>query len=520
MFGDKIHSVIYRIGLMGLAISLPVSVFTTSLFIIVLAANWVLEGKIKIKCQLLRERKSLWFILSIYLVFILGLIVTEDFSYAFHDVKIKLPLLLIPLVIGTSTPLKRKYLRWILFSLIAGVIAGSLASSSVLFGIVDHPYTDIREISLFVSHIRFSLLIDIAIFSLFYLIFSGEFNDPPWLTTVYIFVLIWLIVFLFLLQSITGIMIFLGVGFILFWAYLKHMRHLVMRWSLAVFCIVGSLMILSFLAKTVDRFYHVEQVHPDSVDLYTVNGNPYTHDFNNQYIENGSYIWLYVCEKEMEKEWNRISSMDYHGEDYMGQEIKYTLIRYLTSLGLRKDSAGISRLLPDDIKLIEQGKTNYIYGKKYILSTKLYEVLWQIDVYRKGGNPSAHSVTQRILYLQAALGIIKEHFWTGVGTGDVRLSYKEYYERIDSPLEERWRLRAHNQLLTFVLAYGVFGFSWIIFAFIYPVFLERKWTDYFMIMFLLVSFCSMLNEDTLETHIGVSYFAFYYALFLFGEKSE
>ena len=394
------------------------------------------------------------------------------------------------------------------------MIAGSLVSSSILFGIIDYPYNDIRDISFFVNHIRFSLLIDISIFSLFYLMFSTEFNDPPWQRAVYTFLLIWLIVFLFLLQSITGVTIFLGVGFILFWTYLKYIRHLVMRWSLIVFGIAGALMVLFFLAKTVDQFYNVEEVDPDSIELYTINGNPYTHDFNNRFIENGSYIWLYVCEPELKKEWNRIGSIDYYGKDHMGQEIRYTMIRYLTSLGLRKDSAGISRLLPSDIELIEKGKANYIYGKKYIFRTKLYELLWQIDVYRKGGNPSGHSITQRILYLQAAIDIIKENFWTGVGTGDVKSSYKEYYEDVDSPLENRWRLRAHNQILTFFLTYGVFGLAWILFAFVHPVFLEKKTSDYFMIMFLLIGFCSMLNEDTLETHTGVSFIAFFYALFL------
>ena len=127
---------------MGLAISLPLSVFTTSLFLIIVVTNWVLEGQLPSKLQLIRTRKSLWFIISIYLIFVLGLIFTKDFSYAFHDLKIKLPFLLIPVVIGTSSPLSRKDLKWILFSVIAGVLAGSLASSSVLFGIIDHPFTE------------------------------------------------------------------------------------------------------------------------------------------------------------------------------------------------------------------------------------------------------------------------------------------------------------------------------------------------------------------------------------------
>ena len=520
MFGRKIHSNIFLIGLTGLALSLPLSVFTTSVSLIILSLNWLMEGDFKKKLRAFIERKSLWLVVSIFGVFILGLIFTRDFAYALHDLRIKGPLLLLPVLIGTSPPISRQFLRWIIIALITGVTIGSIVSSGVLFGIIDHPFNDIREISLFVNHIRFSLLIDIAIFSLCYLVFSNEFNDPPWLKAVFTFLLIWLTIFLILLQSVTGIVILLGVGFLLFWLNIRYIRAMVMRWSLAVFMIAGVLIVLSILARSAGEFYFTEEIDPDSLDLYTLNGNPYTHDLDKTFVENGSYTWLFICEQELEKEWNRVSSIDYFGKDLMGQQISNTIIRYLTSLGLRKDSVGVSRLLPQDIELIEQGKANYIYGKKYVLSTKLYEVLWQLDVYRKGGNPSGHSVTQRIYYIKAALGIISENFWTGVGTGDVNASYKDYYEHVGSPLEERWRLRAHNQILTLFLTFGVLGFVWIIFAFLYPVFLEKKWGDYFMIMFLLVSFCSMLNEDTLETHTGVSYFALFYSVFLFGARRD
>jgi len=520
MFARKIHAAIHLLGLTGLAISLPLSVFTTSVSIFLLALNWLLEGDFKTKYRTALERKSLLLVISIYLIFVAGLIFTRDFSYGFHDLKIKVPLLVLPLLLGTSEPLSRQNLRWILLSLITGVTIGSLASSMVLSGLVDYPFTDIREISIFVNHIRFAILIDIAVFTLAYLLLSREFNDPPWRRVLYAILFLWLIVFLVLLQSITGIMIFLGVGFILFWIYLRRINSLLMRWTLAVFMLSGALIMLAYIARFAGKFYYVEEVDRSSIDLYTENGNPYKHDFSQSFLENGNYIWLYVCERELEEQWNRISSMDYGGKDMMDQDLRFTLIRYLTSLGLRKDSAGISILTPADIQLVEQGKTNHIYGNRYSINTKLYEVFWQVDVSRKGGNPSGHSLTQRILYLKAAADIISDNLWTGVGTGDVNSAYLEYYEKINSPLEKRWRLRAHNQYLTFILTYGIFGFVWLIFAFTAPVWLERRWSDYFMIMFLLVAFSSMLNEDTLETHTGVTYFAFFYALFLFGVKPK
>jgi hypothetical protein len=520
MFRKEVHSKIYFIGLACLAASLPLSIFTTSLFEIILVANWLLEGSFRKKFRVLGKRRSLWFILSIYLVFLAGLVFTKDFNYAFHDLRIKLPIFVLALIMGLSEPITSKQLKWVLLFLIAGVFASSMSSMAVLTGIIDYEYTDLREISLFVDHIRFSLLIDMAIFSLVYIILDRKMSAKRWERIIYAMLLCWLVIFLFILQAITGIIIFLGVGFILFWVYLHKIPTVVLRWTLAVFMVSGILLGFSIFARSVSRFYNVEEIDPDNIEQATINGNPYTHDFSRTFIENGHYTWLYLCEPELRKEWNLVSEFDYDGRDPQGNRIKYTLIRYLTSKGLRKDSAGLAQLSSKDLRLIEQGKANYLLGRKFSLYNKLYEVLWQIDVFRKNGNPSGHSVTQRVLYLQAALDIIGDHFWTGVGTGDVVNSYSAYYQEVDSPLSERWRLRAHNQLLTFMLTYGIIGFIWILVGILYPVYLERKWNDYFMIMFLLVGFFSMLNEDTLETHTGVSFFAFFYSLFLFAKQDH
>ncbi len=282
--------------------------------------------------------------------------------------------------------------------------------------------------------------------------------------------------------------------------------------------ILGTLMGLAILTRSLVRFYKVEEIDRESIEQTTVNGNQYVHDFSQDFIENGHYIWLYLCEPELRREWNLVSEIDYDSKDSLENEIKYVIIRYLTSKGLRKDSAGMAELGREDIRLIEQGKANYLQGRKFSLYNQMYLIFWQIDVFRKNGNPSGHSVTQRILYLQAAMEIIRDNFWIGVGTGNVVNAYDAYYRQVDSPLSDRWRLRAHNQLLTFLLTYGIIGFIWILFGFLYPVSLERKWNDYFMIMFLLVGFFSMLNEDTLETHTGVSFFAFFYSLFLFAKQ--
>jgi hypothetical protein len=333
-------------------------------------------------------------------------------------------------------------------------------------------------------------------------------------------VVAWFIIFLFLLQSITGIVIFLVTGMVLYLIRMNRLKDLVLRWFLFVLVVTVPLLFLSYITRSITRFYTVDKVDLSELEPYSPGGNKYYHDLSNKQIENGHYVWLYVCEKELQKEWNTRSTIDYRGKDLKGQDLRFTLIRYLASKGLRKDSLGMATLSGADITNIENVLTNYIFSEKLGLYPKIYEVIWQIDVFRKGGNPSGHSVTQRLLYLEAAAGIIRQHWLAGVGTGDILDAYHDYYRDTNSILTEKWRLRAHNQYLTFVVTFGIIGFLWIMLSFILPVFREDKWGNYFFIMFFLIGFLSMLNEDTLETHIGISFFAFFYSLFLLGQKDD
>jgi len=511
---------IYFLFLIGLAGSIPVSEFTTSVFQILLVLNWIAEGQFRRKLRDLRQRTSLLLILSIYAVHMVGFLYTSDVSWGLHDLRIKLPLLILPLVIGTSEFLTYRKLRVIIFIFTGSILVSTFISSAILFRLVDYEINDIRDISIFIDHIRFSLMINVSIFSIVYILFERGNRMRPVVKTGMILAVVWLFIFLFLLRSYSGIAIFFMTGFILFLVRMNRIENLILKWFMFVLILTVPLIGMSYITRSIAKFYSIEQTEPGTIDEYTVNGNKYRHYFEEEMVENGQYVWLYVCEKELEKEWNVKSDIDYRGKDGKDQEIKYTLVRYLTSKGFRKDSAGVARLEASDIEAIENGTANHIYNNSLSIYSNVYEIIWQVDNFRKGGNPSGHSITQRILYVQAAVSIIGDNFLIGVGNGDLPNSYKEYYEDTMSELSEGWRLRAHNQYLSFFASFGIIGFLWIFLAFIIPVFKERKWNNYYFLMFFLVGFLSMLNEDTLETHIGISFFSFFYALLLFGIPNE
>ena len=58
---------------------------------------------------------------SIYLMHFIGLIYTSDFQYAFKDLRIKLPLLVFPLILSSMKPLNRKQFDAVLWFFISSV---------------------------------------------------------------------------------------------------------------------------------------------------------------------------------------------------------------------------------------------------------------------------------------------------------------------------------------------------------------------------------------------------------------
>ena len=192
----------------------------------------------------------------------------------------------------------------------------------------------------------------------------------------------------------------------------------------------------------------------------------------------------------------------------------------MSSKGLRKDKESISQLNSIDISAVERGLTNYIFLEPYSLYPRIYEILWEIDQYRQGNNPQGYSVAQRLLYLKAAYSIIREYPVFGTGTGDVQNEFNQYYEEHYPEISQRWRGRAHNQYVTFLLTFGIIGFIIAMVSIFLPPWMEKSWRSYFFIVFFLIALLSMLNEDTLETHTGVSFIMYFYSLLVFGINGE
>jgi hypothetical protein len=510
----------YYFLLIFLAVSLPLSVFTTSLAEILLVLNWLAEGRFSEKFKLLKQRKAPLIVALIFALHLLALLYTRDFNYAIHDLKIKLPILIFPILIGSSIPISEKQLRNLLLWFSSAVLASSFISAAVFFGVFHYKQFDFRNISIFISHIRLSLMVNLSIFCLIYYGFGGE-SSPlknAKLRLVLILAALWLCGFLLILKSVTGLVIFVILALIMGWKYSSRINLVAPRFIIRVLIITVPLIIASFVSRSISKYYFRDKINLSELETLTPEGNPYYHDINSKWAENGHYVWINVCEHELRQEWNKRSSLIYDGKDKLGQDLRFTLIRYLTSKGYNKDAGGVRQMIPEDIQAVENGLSNYIFLNKFSLYPRIYQIIWELDNFRRGNNPSGHSVAQRLAYISAAGHIIRNNFIIGVGTGDVQQEFNKYYESCDNPLKEESRRRAHNQFLTFFLTFGIIGFTISIFALFAPVFLENRWRDYLFLCFGIIAFLSMLNEDTLETQTGVSFFMFFYSLLLFGRS--
>ena len=172
LFPEKVHHYIYIFALIVLLAGLPMSKFLMSLSQIILACNWLLEGNLKNKFITFWKNKTALIVSSLLLLLFIGLIYTEDFNYAFKDIRIKAPLFILPLIISTSKPLSRIVYDVILQLFVLSIIIATVFSALILIDVVHRPVFDIRDISIFISHIRFALLICVAIFISFYFILN------------------------------------------------------------------------------------------------------------------------------------------------------------------------------------------------------------------------------------------------------------------------------------------------------------------------------------------------------------
>lgn len=497
IFGKYTHDYLHVLGISGLAFGLPLNKVMMSISMLFIILNLLLEANFKSYYNNLKNNKLYLLGLGYFALHVIGLAWTNDFTYGFHDLRVILPLLVILTGVSAKPINSNHYLNIILISFLGSI----LLTSFINFGSYQHwfgtiEYDDIRGLSLFGSHVRYGLLIATGASISIHFILQKEKR------ILFLTVLMWLFFYTYYSQVLSGLFTLTGVllTYILFHLFQKN------KW-IAFGGLSLIMIIITMITIWVIRPISYDPAEYQNLPSKTAEGNTYLHSLREVSPETGKPIDIFVCDKELKREWEKVSSFTYYGEDIKGQLIRSTIIRYLASKGLKKDAAGFTQLTQQDIKNIEHGEAS-VYNRGIL--ARVYSIQMQLNNY---GDPNGHSLLERIEYWKIGLQIAKENWIIGVGTGDVQLKFDEKYESNKTLLLPEKRHRSHNMYLTVLISFGVFGlflFLWMHFEFLHQMILKNA---QLAVTFIVIILLSYTIEDTLETQMGITFFALFYSLF-------
>lgn len=452
---------------------------------------------------------------SVYLLTLFGLFYTSNFDYAIGDVRRKIPLFFLPICIAGFPTISNKEFLLLFKCYVAGVLTASFWSIFVMLGGLNFTILDKRDLSRFNSHIRFGLEICFAIFGgIHYLVKEKNIRKK----VLWSLIVFWLISFLIILNLFTGVVIFFLTSLFLLVIYSVNTPHKIVKYLFG-----GGVLLLSLgggyiINSEVKEFYNCEEIEPLTLLKTTNLGENYQHNLYDNYSkENGYLVYNNIALEELKSTWNKRSDIKFDSLDLRGQKLKHTLIRFITSKGKRKNQQSVMSLTSKDINAIESGIANYKYMEMNGISKRLHKIIWEYNNYINGGGINGHSVTMRWIYWKTAYHIFLQNKLLGVGTGDLQDAFDKQYEIDGSTLEIQYRARAHNQYITYAVSFGVLGILGFLFFLIYPISINKMYRNYFYLAFFSIILLSMLSEDTLETQIGITFFAFFNTLFLLKE---
>ena len=502
----------FYISLLCFVVVLPFSQALVSIFGGVILGVALLEDTWKNKAKRFKENRILLFIPGIFMIYLVSFIIFYKSGNSLYDLQKSLFFLVIPLafIFGKSLTNYQKQFLFFAFALaifvaiFVALINWYFKSETANFGI--------HKISL-ISHIRFSFQLILIFWFLVMLVQKNYKTLTIRAKTGLLLLALYFLSFLFFQQSLTGLVAF---GASLFFSIYLLIQIQIKYRTVLLSLLFGTILIpLLYVLWVVHSFYDIEKTDKESIEKTTSLGNYYIHDFENLAVENGHYTYLYICHDELRIEWNKISNIKYDDIRPNGYPLYATLIRYLTSKGLRKDADGIKSLTPSDIQNVENGIANIIYhDKKYSIYPRIYQTVWEFYMYSNTGDPSYQSFSQRIEYAKAAITIIKKNFWFGVGAGNWKEEFKKTYINSNSKLEEGLYASSHNQYLNYMVKFGFAGLLVITFLIVYPVIRTKSYVDPLFLIFMVFLFFANFADSNFETHMGSSFFLFFYCLFV------
>ena len=505
----QVHRTLYIVLLCVLVMALPTSNFVMNMAWVFLGVNWLVEGGFKSKFSNFHTNYLLQAFFVLMAVHLLWLIPSSNMAYGLNDIRQKLPLLVVPLVVLTSKPLQPKEQHWIFLCYLTSLTVVSVIGLVRYYTIPNLPYRDVIP---YISHIRFSLNLCLASILLLYAIWRHRSSPHHYVFSfVAVFFLLLFVFLLFpVLRSYTALVTFIllfGVLFIVFW----NRFNTRIRWAailLVLLAVGGSALTYCSVSR---HYYRPCALLQQPRHAFTANGNPYTFS-EDGLMENGNFIAYYVCEPELRSAWTIVSRVPIDSVTDNGYAIYYTLIRYLNALGCAKDSAAVVALSPDDVQAIEHGVANPYYEHSSFIRRSIYAFLFERDNARLFGNIRNFSFGERSELWRCGWQVFLQHPLFGTGTGDGVDDLHHYLNNSQSQLRGTNK-HIHNQYLTFLVSFGLLGMALILFFFLRAWLFCHPSRSLLLTAIITISLVSFISEDTLETLAGVLFIVTFLSLF-------
>ena len=480
-----------------------------SVSLIGLTLNWILELDFQIKWKKIKDQKYLPIIFSgLFLIEFFWLPISKDTTIGLNVLRIKLPLLLLPLIIGSCTSFSKREWKIIITTFFIGILVSTIWVYLVSLEVLPTKKDSgtIRDASIFMSHIRYSVLLSFSTVLILCLAFKNLINK---LIAVIIF--LWLVFLIFKLATITAI---LGLSFSLVFLFIAFLFSSKNKNKIVYIAGIASLFFLVglYITATVKDFYHVKSKER-SLLTYSIGGEKYQLDFKDNTTENGFYLWENIAQKELERCWNRKSKFSFTSKDKKKQPVKATLYRFLTSKGLHKDSVGLSNLTQNEIQKIENGETSSVSYNNF--EKRIRSLLYQKESRKKNSDSNNQTINQRVVFWKAGIDIFLNQPAFGYGPGGAKTQYKKYYKNRNTNLNKSNQLLAHNQFITQAINLGALGIIIWIFVLFYSFIKVEKGMLLFFVPYLILMFFAFMSDDMLEVQAGVTIFSFFGTLMLF-----
>jgi len=149
------------------------------------------------------------------------------------------------------------------------------------------------------------------------------------------------------------------------------------------------------------------------------------------------------------------------------------------------------------------------------LKNKVVNTMDDFDHYRKQHNLADWSLTRRLIVLKLSTELIGRHPIVGVSPADSRDSLSNLYMKYHYDIPEEDRITdPHNQYLQYGVDIGLCGTFILLTIIFYPIIVLGKRIHPLLLALLIVSAIGMLFESLLERQFGVSFFMFFWSLFV------